>query len=251
MSVRKQVEMQHKRKVKKMIKEKNQKLEEIESLPDIERKKIYNAIKKGDKKIDDPIEKAIIDANKLWDDLKKKIVDDPSFCNLPDGKKVEMYQDTEFKEFYITYPIVCRYMICMGQFSTKAFRRFLVKSTTMAKEPVKKEKGYNEDQWVRRQSDYVRYLWESYQKAHFDKVDSNKIWEHAYETLKKEFSDFREMHKDIEEKLKKEQKENKRELVKELIDRVKSQDTDGTGEDMVKELIEKLKKLKNENDPKK
>jgi len=242
MSARKKTEKQYKREVKKITKEKNQKLEEIESKTDSERKKIYSDIKKGEKKIDDPIEKAIIDANKLWDDLKKRIVDNPEFVELSDTKKVEVYQNTEFKEFYITYPIVCRYMICMGQFSTKAFRRFLVKSVNMAKEPVRREKGYNEDQWVRRQADYVRYLWESYQKTHFKKEDSNKIWEHSYNTLKKEFSDFREMHKEVEEKLKREKKENKKELIKELIERVKTQEGD---DDTVKrELIEKLKKLK-------
>jgi uncharacterized protein Yka (UPF0111/DUF47 family) len=243
MSVRKQIEKQYKREVKKMSNEKNQKLEEIESMTDSERKKMYNSIKKGEKKIDDPVEKAIIDANKLWDDLKKRIVDDPEFMELSDTKKVEVYQNTEFKEFYITYPIVCRYMICMGQFSTKAFRRFLVKSVNMSKKPVSKEKGYNEDQWIRRQSDYVRYLWESYQKSHFNKEDSNKIWEHSYDTLKKEFSDFREMHKEVEEKLKREKKENKIELVRELIERVKAQE--GDDDTIKKELIEKLKKLKN------
>jgi uncharacterized protein Yka (UPF0111/DUF47 family) len=243
MSVRKQIEKQYKREVKKMSNEKNQKLEEIESMTDSERKKMYNSIKKGEKKIDDPVEKAIIDANKLWDDLKKRIVDDPEFMELSDTKKVEVYQNTEFKEFYITYPIVCRYMICMGQFSTKAFRRFLVKSVNMSKKPVSKEKGYNEDQWIRRQSDYVRYLWESYQKSHFNKEDSNKIWEHSYNTLKKEFSDFREMHKEVEEKLKREKKENKIELVRELIERVKAQE--GDDDTIKKELIEKLKKLKN------
>lgn len=243
MSVRKQIEKQYKREVKKMSNEKNHKLEEIGSMTDSERKKMYNSIKKGEKKIDDPVEKAIIDANKLWDDLKKRIVDDPEFMELSDTKKVEVYQNTEFKEFYITYPIVCRYMICMGQFSTKAFRRFLVKSVNMSKKPVSKEKGYNEDQWIRRQSDYVRYLWESYQKSHFNKEDSNKIWEHSYDTLKKEFSDFREMHKEVEEKLKREKKENKIELVRELIERVKAQE--GDDDTIKKELIEKLKKLKN------
>lgn len=242
MSVRKQTEKQYRRELKKINKEKNQKLEDIDNKTDVERKKIYNAIKKGEKKIEDPIEKAIIDANRLWDDLKKRIVDDPTFIDLSDTKKVEIYQNTEFKQFYITYPIVCRYMICMGQFSTKAFRRFLVKSVRMSKEPAKLERGYNEDQWIRRQADYVRYLWESYQKTHFNKEDSNRIWEHSYNTLKKEFSDFREMHKEIEEKLKKEKRENKKELIHELIERVKKQE--GDDDTIRKELIEKLKKLK-------
>ena len=239
MSVRQQINAQNKRKVLKSKNIKNKKLEEISELDNDERKQIYNDIKNGDKVINDPIEKAILDANKLWDDIKQKVNDNDDFCKLEDNKKVEYYQNTEFKQFYTTYPIVCRYMICMGQFSTKAFRRFLVKSMNMAKQPIKREKGYNEDQWIQRQADYIRYLWESYQNSHFNRKDSDNIWKHAYEMLKKEFSDFRKMHEEISSKLKEEKKLNKKELIKEIVGRISEQD-----EEVSKELLETLKKLK-------
>ena len=239
MSVRQQINAQSKRKILKLKNDRNQELDKISSL-DIEQKnQLYKDIKNGDKVINDPIENAIINANKLWDDIKKKVIDNDDFCKLDDTKKVEYYQNTEFKEFYITYPIVCRYMICMGQFSTKAFRRFLTKSFELAKKPMSREKGYNEEQWIQRQSDYIRFLWESYQTSQFDKKDSDAIWNNSYEVLKKEFSDFRKMHDDISSKLKKEEKVNKKELIKEMIGRMSDED-----ETISKELLEKMKNLK-------
>jgi len=239
MSLRQQMNAQNKRKLLKSKNINNKKLEKISQLNTDERKKMYDDVKNGDKVITDPVEKAILDANKLWDDIKQKVKDGDEFCELDDNKKVEYYQGTEFKQFYTTYPIVCRYMICMGQFSTKAFRRFLVKSVNFAKQPVSREKGYNEEQWIQRQADYIRYLWESYQNVHFDKKDSNNIWDHAYKMLKKEFADFRKMHEDISAKLKEDKKLNKKELVKEMIERMSDKD-----EELSKELLEKLKGLK-------
>ena len=241
MSIRQQLNVQNKRKNIKKKKENNDKLDNLSKLDKNERNKIYDEIKDGNKKIDDPIEKAILDANKLWDDIKKRIKDNKEFSKLDDLKKVEIYQNSEFKNFYNTYPIVCRYMICMGQFSNKAFRRFLVKSANMSKQPIKREKGYNEDQWIQRQADYIRYLWESFQPARFSKKDSDEICRNAYETLKKEFVDFRKMHEDISNKLKEEKKLNKKELIKEMIERISDQDNDESSN----ELLEKLKQLKN------
>ena len=156
-------------------------------------------------------------ANNLWDDIKRRVKEDPDFVNMEDRKKVELYQKGEFKDFYTTYPIVCRYMICMGQFSNKAFKRFLNKCKVMAKEA---KPGEGEDQWIMRQADYVRYLWEAYQKGRFKAEDSQAIWKHSYDTLTKEFKDFKDMHKDTEEKLKRDEKFNKAALVKELTSRI-------------------------------
>ena len=241
MSIRQQFNVQNKRKNIKKKKENNDKLDNLAKLDENERSKIYDEMKDGNIKMNDPIEKAILDANKLWDDIKKRIKDNEEFFKLDDSKKVEIYQNSEFKHFYNTYPIVCRYMICMGQFSNKAFRRFLVKSSNVAKQPIKREKGYNEDQWVQRQADYIRYLWESFQPTRFSKKESDAIWRNAYETLKKEFSNFRKMHEDVSNKLKEEKKLNKKELIKEMIERLSDQDNNESSN----VLLEKLKQLKN------
>lgn len=190
----------------------------------------------------DHMEVSILVATKMWNDIKKRVSENPEFVQLPDSSKVDIYQKSEFKEFYTEFPIVSRYMICMGQFSVKALKRYLIKCKNVKHDPVKsREKGYTEDQWVQRQADYVRYLWESYQKQHYSPSESNNIWQHAYKTLKQEFQDFREMHDDIEKKLKDVDKNNKGEMVKELIKRLSSQEQSFDNEKTTKALVDKLK----------
>ena len=124
----------------------------------------------------DSNEQAIKNATELWNDIKQRIKRTPEFINMSDNEKINIYQKTKFKEFYTSYPIVCRYMICMGQFSVKAFNRFLKKCETMSTLPQKRGSEASEEQWIMRQADYVRYLWESYQKQHFSTVESQNIW---------------------------------------------------------------------------
>ena len=53
-------------------------------------------------------------ANNLWNDIKKRIKENPDFIKLTDAEKLSIYQNTDFKEFYNEMPIVGRYMICMS-----------------------------------------------------------------------------------------------------------------------------------------
>jgi hypothetical protein len=168
-----------------------------------------------------PREQALRIATELWEDIKRRVRETPEFASLKDQEKIDVYQNSKYKDFYVSQPIVCRYMICMGQYSGKAFKRFLMKCESMVGVPASSD---TEDQWVMRQSDYVRYLWESYQKQHFSQAEAQAIWQHAYNTLKKEFTDFKKLHEEIEEKLKREEKNSKVELVRELINRVSSEE---------------------------
>lgn len=188
----------------------------------------------------DHIESSITKANDLWNDIKRRVKEEPSFVELPDNEKIKVYQETDFKQFYTEFPIVSRYMICMGQFSNKAFKRYLIKCKNVKPDPSKSsEKGYNEDQWVQRQADYIRYLWEAYQKQHYSPSESNNIWQHAYKTLKQEFQDFRELHEDVEKKLKEDEKYNKSELVKEMLKRLANEEQ-SLDANTTKDLIQKL-----------
>jgi hypothetical protein len=183
-------------------------------------------------------EVSVAKANEMWNDLKQRIKDDPEFVNKPDSEKVELYQKSGFKEFYTAYPIVCRYMLCMGQFSTKAFKRYLAKCISMSSVP--RTKDYDKEaEWIKRQADYVRYLWESYQKQHFNKSDSNAIWQNAYATLSKEMTDFKNLQKEIEAKMATSAKNNKTTMVKELLARL-SNEEQSLDEKTTKELISKL-----------
>lgn len=199
-------------------------------------KKEYNMESPG-------IESSLNTASRMWDDLKKRVNETPSFAELSDNEKIKIYQDTEYKNFYTEHPIVCRYMVCMGQFSGKAFKRYLLKCKSMsAQKPVidRTVENPSEDRWIQRQADYVKYLWESYQRHHFNPSDAQDIWQNAYNTLSKECKDFKDMHKNIEERLKNENKTNKAELVKEMLTRISSEEQ--TLDDITtNKLIEKLK----------
>jgi hypothetical protein len=172
----------------------------------------------------DRIAVSLHEANKMWCNLKDRLQVNPDFVNIPDEDKIAIYQK-EFKEFYNEYPIVCRYMICMGQYSHKAMKRYLIKcKNSQLTREQSQDKEYKEDQWVMRRADYVRYLWESYQSQHFSMAEAKQIWQHSYQTLKKEFKDFNVMQQDIEAKLKADNNVNKAQLVKELVKRLADQD---------------------------
>lgn len=163
-------------------------------------------------------------ANEMYKKLKDHVKENNDFIELEDKKKLEYFRDTlNYKDFMTEFPIVTRYMICMGQYSSKAYTRLLEKiQRTIHPPPEKREKGYMEDQWVRRQADYIRYLWEAYQKGHYNTVEAKWIWEDAYKKLKGEFDDFRDKYKSIETNTKKEKEQLKISNTKELFDRLKS-----------------------------
>ncbi len=171
-----------------------------------------------------PKDKIIEKANELWKAIKTHIKKDSSFKDLESQDKLELFR-TKFgyATFMDEFPIVARYMICHGQYTEKAFSRMLRKiETTVHPPPDKRDKGYMEDQWVRRQADYVQYLWESYQKRHQNTAERQWIWQTTYERLRKEFDDFRDMHKDIEERVKKEKKVLAGQNARELLERLSS-----------------------------
>ena len=206
----------------------------------LKKKKIDDENKKIDGVIDSNIDVAI----KLWNNIKKKVTEDPTFVKMSDTDKISLYQKSEFTNFYTEFPIVSRYMICMGQFSVNAFKKYLLKCKNVEHDSIKsKERGYSEDQWIQRQSDYVRYLWESYQKINFSKIESDDIWKNTYEILKQEFKDFKDLHKNIEDKLDKEKITNKEEMVKELLSRLANNEQsldDTTTKNLIASLQEKV-----------
>lgn len=189
---------------------KNTKINPTYSSSTSDEKKVYTNV------IDSSIDKAY----EMWNDIKDRVKNDPEFTNMKDSDKLEIYQN-KFKEFYSAYPIVCRYMVCLGQYSAKAFKKYLLKCKNVTHTIEERQnREFMSDQWVKRQADYIRFLWEAYQKQHYKEKDAQGIWQHAYKTLTKEFSDFKSQEKQIEDRLKKDDNQHKKELVKELIARV-------------------------------
>ena len=171
-----------------------------------------------------PRNKIVEKATEIWKTLKLHVKKDASFKELENQDKLEVFRTKlGYATFMEEFPIVSRYMICYGQYSEKAFERMLRKIETVVHPPPdKRDKGYMEDQWVRRQADYVQYLWESYQKRHQNTAERQWIWQTTYDRLRKEFDDFRDMHKDVEERVKNERKTLAGQNARELLERVKS-----------------------------
>ncbi len=191
-----------------------------------------------------PRDKVLQKASELWNILKEHAKKNPDFKSLEDQEKLDLFR-TKFGYalFMDEFPIVSKYMICKGQYSSKAFDRMLSKiEKTVHPPPDKREKGYMEDQWVRRQADYVQYLWESYQKRHQNTAERQFVWRAAYDNLKKEFDDFRNMHKEVEERVKEEKKTLAGQNVRELLQRVADGQQTLTSEEE-QFLVEELRKL--------
>lgn len=180
------------------------------------------------------IDTALNEAKRIWKDLKSK-AKDKVFMALPDEEKSKIYTG-KYKEFAQEFPIVFRYMVCMGQYKKRAFHRYLLKVKNF-KPPTDRSKDYMEDQWVRRQADYLRYLWEEYVGRGYDNREAKRIWESAYNSLKKEFTDFRDLHAKVEEDLRRQKKKNKTELVSELMGRL-SRGEQSIDNDKMAQLVE-------------
>ena len=154
---------------------------------------------------------------KLYKDIIKK---DKEFIKLGDQEKLDRFRNID-KTFMEEFPIVGRYMVCTGNYSTKAFKRFLLKIRNVVHPPPEKRgKGYMEDQWVRRQCDYVRYLWEESQNGHYNNAEAKYVWNETYTLLTKEFNDFRDKFKTVEEKVKEDKVKYNISRTRELLERI-------------------------------
>jgi len=174
------------------------------------------------------IEEIVQAGNKLWADVKAKVKNDPDFINLSDNDKIKFFS-REHKSYMDLYPVVSRYAICMGQYSSKALRRTLNKIRTAPEVPMEQRSSENtRDQWLRSKADYVAFLWEAYQRGHIDYKIRNMVWQEAYETLKGEVDDFQDKYKKVERATKQEHKKlcslNAKELIEHLTYSDKSLD---------------------------
>ena len=187
-------------------------------------------------------EKIIKIAETMWADVKEQAKNNKEYIAMKDKDKLDFFRNRlGHGEFMTEYPIVARYMVCYGQYSTKAFNRMLDKMV-MTKHPENRPSGYMEDQWIRRQSDYVQYLWEAYQTRHHNTAERQYIWQEAYKRLKGEFDDFRNMHKDVEQRIKQEKKELAAKNVRDLLNRI-GEGTQSVSKEETTFLMDKLQCL--------
>lgn len=158
---------------------------------------------------------------KLWKAVIKVAKETPDFKEWADKKKLEHFRNgLGYEEFMNEFPIVARYMICMGQFKARALRRMLDKMSRTVDPPVEQQaKNYREDLFCKRQADYIRFLWEEYQ-SHPNPEEGRFIWQDAYKRLKGEFDDFRDMYDDTKKRIEEEKEKYKAQNAKELLERL-------------------------------
>lgn len=192
---------------------------------------------------------AFQEAYKLRDAVKTEVEKNPSYSKIEDNKKMKLFD--EFGSFMQAHPVVARYMICMGQFSGKAFKRYLDRCINM-KHPASEDraKDYMEDQRIRRQADYIQFLWEASQTGHPNMEEARWHWRETYKILKGELDDFRNKHDEVKKSVEEEKKQSKKEIMKEMLERVRT-GAQKLSEEDEKELIWYLKQNKYENNYKK
>lgn len=186
---------------------------------------------------------ALLEAERIWYGLNVVSLN-PEFMKLNDEEKL-MSIRKEFMEFSDNFPIVIKFMVCMGQYSRNAFRKFLKiceerLNGAIAMEAAKKEKGYMERQWIECQAFYVRFLWEHYNTKHINLKESEAVWKHAVEELTAEFQQFRELHANTEDKVKHDTNRRKTLLLNEMVERIATGEQKLDEQDM-QTLVNKLK----------
>lgn len=183
---------------------------------------------------------ALVEAEQIWINTQI-LMQTVDYKTMTDVEKISLIQK-DFTEFYKNFPIVARYMICLGQYRMTAFRRMLIRcNETKAPQGQENTKDMNEKLWVDRQADYVRFLWEDYQDGNsFSTSDSDVIWKQTHVLLTQEFQQFKDLHSDAENKIKHDATKHKKELLYEMSSRII------TGQQILNEsaastLLDKLK----------
>lgn len=164
-------------------------------------------------------EKVMKAMSEMYKVYKKYVDDTPDFKTMKQAEQLEVFRN-EYKELMDNFPITTRYMICHGQFSQRAFGRFLDKMLKAPPPPANRDKSYMENRWIEFQADYVAFLWEEFQKGHIDPHKRAAIKKITIERLKGEFDDFRDTHKEVEEKVKQERKELDGQNAREVLESI-------------------------------
>lgn len=156
---------------------------------------------------------------------REKIINDPNYANLdmPDRIK-HMQNNEEFKLFCRTYPIVSKYIIAFGLFSTKAFTKYLNwKSTVRPSDSYRTELIQNQrkqELWKNKYiySVYVKYLYQE-KNPHANLNEINKMYQESINALNAETNEFFNKYEDELNKL----EETKKEYTIERKNKIKDQ----------------------------
>ena len=200
---------------------------------------------KDDNDVDtDYVKLALVEAEQIWLNVQV-LMKSEAYSKMNDDQKTSLIQK-DFKEFYKNFPIVARYMICLGKYRMSAFKKMLIKckNTTNPTTSLDAEerKQLSEKLWIERQADYIRFLWEdSHDNVAFSQMDSDAVWEQTNKALTDEFKEFKELHDASEKKIKADALKHKKERLYEMSNRI----IEGTQKMDDKDTKDLLVKLKN------
>lgn len=136
------------------------------------------------------METYVSDANAIFAEYKSLLTVDTRFANLSPGEQLSYYQKKK-PIFAKTFPITLRYMIELGTYNEKAFRKFIKK---LQDHPYKSETEYCE-----RQADYIKFLYIE-TNAGCTKKEAKSIWKCAKDILIEEVNTFKNAMETIKKK---------------------------------------------------
>ena len=152
------------------------------------------------------IDKYVEDAEDIWLDYRTRKKSDLKFINMSIDDRINYYQRV-YNKFALAFPVVLRYMVQLGSYNRKAFRRFVDRLTN---NPYRSELEYCE-----RQADYVKFLFMENNKSHSMK-EANNVWKKTYDLLVKEVEVFKKANEDAKKNLEENKIRNNIEKRKEL-----------------------------------
>jgi|Laugresu1bdmlbsd_1035121.scaffolds.fasta_scaffold39175_2 hypothetical protein len=127
---------------------------------------------------------------------KEKMFNDSYYSKLDISDKIKyIHNEEKYKLFCRTYPIVSKYIIAFGLFSTKAFTKYLNwKNTIRPSDNYRNELIQNQrkqELWKNKYiySIYVKYLYQE-KHPHTNLSDINKIYQESIDLLNIETNEF-------------------------------------------------------------
>jgi len=156
-----------------------------------------------------------------------KLLNNTEYSNMDIKDRIKHVQKLdEYKLFCKTYPIVSKYIIAFGLFSTKAFKRYLNwKSNIRPSDSVRTELINNprkQELWKNKYiyAVYVKYLYQEKNK-HVNLNDINKMYQESVNALNSETNEFFDLYEKEMQKIEDTKKEYNIERKNKIKDQLK------------------------------
>lgn len=145
--------------------------------------------------------------------VRQTSVAEPDYSEWTDEQKIDFIMLNErYKRFYMQFPVVARFIVCVNQFSMKAFRRYTQSKCAQYVKPKEGEPSRE----IHLQARYVQNMWED-MHPHAPKRASNAIYVQSLQSLDAEEKAFQKRYSKIEADLESKHSANQIEKLKELV----------------------------------